>query len=540
MDEGSCNPARGLVLDICAACRNVSWWTVRDHFTQDRFRAMVNRLPKYEGATRRCAGCSADVDFDELAFDEVLPFAAANECSSPEALARTNSRVDSMLRTLRRMRTTASESPYRRPSYEESVPEALDVLDRALFAGVRVDDLIARLDGWEELSPEARRTLAEDIHSRGAAAELFSAHSAVSRVRSPSDDVAAAAVIRSASSAVRRYRLFSVRVATWGAAVFWGLSSFSGLLLRTIDYGGPGTAWIAAIALFKACVAAVISGVVPAASLAGFERLHRSPVFWGRTGPMLAATGLGLLLVEIDEELFPSVVGHAHLVALALVLSGLFETILSMRGFNRAWRRASSRSSPEEALAEALEALRRSEQTAGQLMLGASNLIGFALATGDRALAKTGIRAFDPLMKGRRRAVRAFLLNRAFEKIYEGDPDGAAADVQRSRTDQRPEAGVARALIEARRGAFAEVLSAHDVRARALSSGTGLLARLNRNHLTLLRAFAMSKLGSPPEEVNAVLEHREAPAMHEAVIRRYGQWPEMRDFVLRHMGQPTA
>ena len=161
---------RGVVLDVCPACRQITPSFVFDHFTQDHLYGVGYGSGTYHGATRDCRQCRRSYALDEAAYDDIMAVSAVS--SAPDAFERllrgTNSRLASILDIGNRVRASAKQPPYRGPAGESAeLPlEALDHLEKLLLAGYAVQPLFEKLGGWDALTDEERKDLVETLRSK--------------------------------------------------------------------------------------------------------------------------------------------------------------------------------------------------------------------------------------------------------------------------------------------------------------------------------------------------------------------------------------
>lgn len=161
---------RGVVLDVCPTCQQITASFVFDHFTQDHLYGVGYGSGTYHGTTRDCRQCRQSYAFVEAAYDDIMAVSAVS--SAPDAFERllrgTNTRLASILDIGNRVRALAKQPPYRGPAGESAeLPlEALDHLEKLLLAGHAVGPLFEKLAGWDGLTDEERKELVGSLRSK--------------------------------------------------------------------------------------------------------------------------------------------------------------------------------------------------------------------------------------------------------------------------------------------------------------------------------------------------------------------------------------
>ena len=157
---------RGVVLDVCGACRRITPSTVFDHFTQPHLYGIGYGAGTYITTTRNCQRCRESYAFVESAYDDILAVSAA---SGPDAFERllhgTNKKLASIIDIGNRMRALVDEPPYRGSAGEgaELLRETLDLLETLMLRGLEVRAMFDRVGEWDSMTDEERRYVVERL-----------------------------------------------------------------------------------------------------------------------------------------------------------------------------------------------------------------------------------------------------------------------------------------------------------------------------------------------------------------------------------------
>jgi hypothetical protein len=159
---------RGVVADVCGACRQITPFVVVDHFSRSHIYGAGIGAGTYLGASRDCWRCRRSFHFVETAYDDVLAISAATAPDAFDRLLRgTNKRLAGILDIGNRLRARHKDAPYRAAAGEgdEALVEALEHLEKLLLSGYDVQPFFEKLDTWEELTEDARSDLGQTLRA---------------------------------------------------------------------------------------------------------------------------------------------------------------------------------------------------------------------------------------------------------------------------------------------------------------------------------------------------------------------------------------